>query len=87
MNPEDFCELRKDVIMNSVRAVNDTIHTNGTRQVLTTVFACGLCLNMLKYNAVPLATAAVCVGCGTLISAPIYKSVKAAIKNPTKGFD
>jgi hypothetical protein len=42
---------------------------------------------MVKYNAVPLATAAVCLGCGALVSVPIYKSLKEAFKNPSKGFD
>jgi hypothetical protein len=87
MTPEDFVEFKKDVVMSSVKAVNETIHANGTGQVLTTAFACGLCVNMVKHNAVPLATAAVCLGCGILISVPIYKSLKAAFKDPSKGFD
>jgi hypothetical protein len=46
MTPEDFVEFKKDVVMSSVKAVNETIHVNGTRQILTTAFACSLCINM-----------------------------------------
>jgi hypothetical protein len=84
---DDLVEFKKDLMKSSLQAFNETIRANGTGQILTGAFACGLCLQMVKHNAVPIATLAVCSGCGVYLGVPIYKSVRDFTKAPFKGLN
>lgn len=88
VNREEIFEFKSDLIKGSARAFQETLlsKTNGTT-ILNGALACGLCVNMVRHNAVPLATMLVCLGCATYISVPIYKSLKEVIKTPFKGFE
>lgn len=59
----------------------------GTGQVLTGGLLCGLCVNMVRNNAIPVATLLVCAGCSVYISVPMYKSIRKVVREPWKGFE
>lgn len=83
---EDLGQLGKDLAKGTFKAINETIQDRGVVDSLNAAGACFLCVNLLKHNAIPIATALVCAGCGIFISVPVYKSVKQAIETPFKGF-
>lgn len=87
LDSQEMQELGKEITKNTTLAINDTLHNNETMHILNTGILCALCYNMLRRNFIPLATAAVCIGCGISLSSPIYKSIKEAFKEPFKGFD
>jgi hypothetical protein len=86
---ETFTDFYSDVVENSSKAVSDSFNSsnvNGTMGAVTAGLGCSLCFAMIKYNVVPLATLATCIGCSIFVAAPTYKSVKAVIKAPFEGF-
>ena len=79
-------EFQKDVVKSSLNAVKDTMtmHSNGTSQVLTAALLCRLCVNMVKNNAIPVATLLGSAGCSVYVSVPMYKSIRKFVKEPWK---
>lgn len=86
---QDLNELKQELIQGTRRAVQETwtpTNRNATIDAINTGLLCTLCVNMIKYNTVPLATFATCTACGLKISSPIVKSFRAFLNDPTKGF-
>ncbi len=85
----DLNEFTNDVLKGTGRAVSESFNTtniNGTMAGIGAGTSCLLCMNLVKYNAVPLATFAICTGCSLFFVAPAYKSLKAVIEAPFRGF-
>jgi small neutral amino acid transporter SnatA (MarC family) len=84
-------EFRKDICMGSAQAVQDTLNSVGNSStpliVAQGTITCTLCYNMVKRNAVPVATMLVCLACTAFVLSPTSKSIKALIKHPAQQFE
>lgn len=85
---ENLKDFGQDIIANSTQAIAKSFSSenrNGTSSFLFGSVACSLCLKMVSYNIVPVATIAVCTVCTCFIGRATYKATKEVIKNPLKG--
>lgn len=90
VNGNDFADFGSDIVKGTGKAITNSFNStngNSTMHILTGVGSIVLCHQMLKYNAIPLATMGVCIGAAIFNLSPAYKSVKAFLETPFKGFE
>jgi hypothetical protein len=89
VDSDDYREFGADIVKGTSKAVIDSFNStniNGTAHTIAGITLIIVGARMLKNNAVPLATMGVCLGAACFTAAPAYRSVKAVIKAPFKGF-